>query len=84
MKIKIRSDKFRLCFYAPLWLCAIPMKNFLTEKNNAGDKAESKGEEISISVSSIIKELRKARRNFGHLKIVDVESASGEKVEITL
>lgn len=83
MKIKIGSGKFKFSFYAPLWLFAIQLKSFLNEKAadfNYDDNR--KGSDLSVSL--LTKELKKARKNFGHLKIVDVESASGEKVEITL
>ncbi|HIU81338.1 MAG TPA: hypothetical protein IAB11_02480 [Candidatus Ornithoclostridium faecavium] len=83
MKIKIGSGKFKFSFYAPLWLCAIPLKSFLNEKAaDCNYDGNCKGSDLSVSL--LTKELKKARKNFGHLKIIDVESASGEKVEITL
>lgn len=37
-----------------------------------------------FSLRALTKELKKARRTFGHLKIVDVKSANGDSFEITL
>lgn len=48
---------------------------------NSGDKAT---ETPLPSLSELTKELKKARKNFGHIKIVDVKSANGDSVEITL
>lgn len=82
MKIKIRSEKRGFTLYLPIILCAIPLKSFLQEK--ISDDDDDNDDKLKISVSSITKELKKARKIFGHLKIVDIESSSGDKVEITL
>lgn len=73
MKIKIKSDNKKFTLFIPCLFGAYIIKSILKE-----------GAECNYSVVTLNKELKKARKNFGHIKIIDVESSSGENIEITL
>lgn len=74
MKIKIKTDGTKFTLFLPMCFGSFMIKNMLTRESG----------QCGYSLSYLHKELKKARKNFGHIKIVDVRSANGDIVEITL
>lgn len=74
MKIKISSGTFKMTLHIPMRVAVSFMKR----------KADKSEKNADIRVSEVVKELKKARKNFGKMKIVDINSSNGDKVEITL
>lgn len=74
MKIKIKSADAKFTIHLPMRVVVWVLK-----KN-----AQQNGTDPNFSSSKIVKELKAAKKNFGKLRIVEVHSANGDIVEITL
>lgn len=74
MKIKIKTEGAGFTLHLPMYFGSLMIKNMFA--------AESR--QCGYSLSDLNKELRKARKNFGHINIVDIKSANGDIVQITL
>lgn len=82
MTIKIKSDKKKFFLPVPLWTGII---NFAL---NLASKHAEKDREVILAlkevVPPVIKELKRFKRKHGKLVIVDITSADGEEVKITV
>lgn len=74
MKIKIKSEKKGFTLHLPMRLMAWIIKH----------GAEQSQSEESFKDIDLYKELKAAKKTFGRLKIVEIKSADGDVVEITL
>ena len=90
MRIQIHSDSKNINLVLPSWLvfsdltAAIAAK--VIRKQDKEEKEESDDGYLPSrrDLCRIMRELRKYKRKYGHLDLVDVQSADGDKVLIRL
>lgn len=79
MLIKVNSEEHR--FTLPIPNCLLGLGAWgLRVASRYSDDIPVTPEQLRV----LIRELKKARRTFGRLTLVDIESADGEKVKIVL
>lgn len=81
MKIKVVSKEKKIKFWLPNFLLASKFVGRLISKNVSDDKIKVN---IKKSLPQLYTVIKKYRKENGPLKLVDIETSSGEIVEITI
>ena len=81
MKIHIKSGGKSFTIPAPL---SLALKFISKGKGDAEEKTEAEREEEREQLKKLAKGLKEAKKTWGHLTLVEVYSADGDEVIITL
>ena len=81
MKIHIKSGEKSFTIPAPL---SLVLKFISKGKVGEGDKTEAESDEGREQLKKLAKGLKQAKKTWGNLAIVEVYSADGDEVIITL
>lgn len=83
MKIRIRSQDHKLSLYFPTWV--ITSKSMVKLWLRVGKKYSAEVPDIPPrAIDALCDEVKRIKKVYGSWELVDVQSASGEQVKITL
>lgn len=82
MRILITSSEHRIRLCLPL--CALRLLPTLAAKNKSDCETQQQSSITPSQLRALLCELRRAKKTFGSLVLVDVLSSDGQSVKITL
>ena len=81
MKIRVENDRYHYTVPIPIGIIAFTVTNRLV----AGILSSEKSIPItSKELSVLFKELKRAKKTFGKLLLLDIETRNGQKIKVTL
>ena len=78
MKIQIQNDEQNLCIRLPSALAYSSLTGWI------GEKCVRRYTDYDIPLKALFRELRRMKRLHGSMTLVEVDSADGEHIRITL
>lgn len=87
MRLKVKTDGFRLNLIIPLCFAGIIIKSCLkkaTKKLPEKVSLKTDDKQLKSQTKTVIKALREAKKTHGRLEILSVESDDGTKIIIKL
>ncbi|HEX2947614.1 MAG TPA: hypothetical protein VHT96_16875 [Clostridia bacterium] len=81
MKIMVDNGRYHFTFPVPIGIIAYTVTNHLVAGILNNEKSiPVKAKDLSV----LFNELKRAKKTFGRLLLVDIETSSGQRIKITL
>ncbi len=82
MKIIIRTEGKSFTVPLPMALLSVALKKLAPESGSKADGGDA--EEVEALGKALCRELKRARRDFGHMELLHIHSCNGDEVIIML